>query len=366
MIRVGITERHGIAQEYAKYPPENVDYSFIEQVPRWTDKVLTSTAKGVWGTFESNNHDLLEAPLFPILTRNKWIYTPADGPSAFAYGLLGLPAPRIFRSLFFREMLLAENFKKLIFKSRAGMESFKQYPLMNSAKILNKTDVVYPAVRTVPDELLSSGSQNDFVITFVGEFFRKGGKHVVDAFEELQKKHKNIQLNIFADEKKHFEFTPLKKIYLDKIRNNKKIFLCYVSRDELFHKYLPMTDVFISPTYKETFGYALVEAMAFGLPVISTNHFAIPEIIDPKKNGILIDTEQFEFIKTLKGYTFDSIPEEFDLYMKEQAFNALDELIRDEDFRKSLSHGALLKARNVFSFQHRNERMRKIYQNAVD
>ena len=48
-------------------------------------------------------------------------------------------------------------------------------------------------------------------------------------------------------------------------------------------------DIFLLPTYAEGLPNALLEAMSFGLPVITTPVGAIPEVIKDGENGFLID-----------------------------------------------------------------------------
>jgi glycosyltransferase involved in cell wall biosynthesis len=55
------------------------------------------------------------------------------------------------------------------------------------------------------------------------------------------------------------------------------------------YKYLPAMDIFVLPSVKEGFPWALLEAMSAKLPVIATNVGANPEIIETGKNGFLVD-----------------------------------------------------------------------------
>jgi len=50
-------------------------------------------------------------------------------------------------------------------------------------------------------------------------------------------------------------------------------------------------DIFVFPTYNETLGLVNLEAMQFGLPVISTFEGSIPEIVTNNETGFLVDKE---------------------------------------------------------------------------
>ena len=54
-------------------------------------------------------------------------------------------------------------------------------------------------------------------------------------------------------------------------------------------KYLKKADIFVLPTYHEGLPNAILEAMAAGLPVISTPVGGIPEAVQEGKNGFLIN-----------------------------------------------------------------------------
>jgi len=56
-------------------------------------------------------------------------------------------------------------------------------------------------------------------------------------------------------------------------------------------KILSIADVFVLPTMQEGLGLAILEAMASGIPVISTNIGGIPEIIRDGTNGLLVPAQ---------------------------------------------------------------------------
>jgi len=55
-------------------------------------------------------------------------------------------------------------------------------------------------------------------------------------------------------------------------------------------------DIFVSPTLKEGFGLTVLEAMSYGLPVVASNVGAIPELIENRINGLLVEPEDPELL----------------------------------------------------------------------
>jgi len=60
---------------------------------------------------------------------------------------------------------------------------------------------------------------------------------------------------------------------------------------------LNMSDVFILPSYNEGLPIAILEAMSYNLPIISTNVGGIPEIIENGVNGFLINPGNLDQLK---------------------------------------------------------------------
>jgi glycosyltransferase involved in cell wall biosynthesis len=367
MIRVGLTEGHGMAQELCRLPADGVQYSFLRPLPQSRFRMIGSPLKGYLGHFEADGVDLIEAVLSPIRTKSRWVYSLANFVQACSFDFAGAPVPRKVRVAYIKNLILRRNFKKLMFRSKAGHETLRSYGGLDPSVLNGKDTVVYPAVHRIADALVRFG-QRDLRLFFSGDFFRKGGVHVVDAFERARKRYPGISLTVCCDERIDFN-TPhqlLRSEYLHKIKTLPGIVnKGRISREELMTEVLPDTDIFLIPTYVEAFGYAIVEAMAFGIPVISTNHFAIPEIIENGVSGLLIDTTRFDCDRLFSGYVVRDIPPDFREYMTDAVFTQLCRLIESLELRKSIGQAALEVARTKFSFERRNAAILEIYRQAL-
>ncbi len=64
--------------------------------------------------------------------------------------------------------------------------------------------------------------------------------------------------------------------------------LPWVSRERLLAEIYPGADAFVMPTHAEGFGFTNVEAMSFGLPVITSTAGPGAEIVARDRTGLLV------------------------------------------------------------------------------
>ena len=127
-------------------------------------------------------------------------------------------------------------------------------------------------------EYLKSCFNFNFSITFIGKW--RNNKDKIEFFNQLSKV--NLIENIDCK-------------YVGYLDNRKEI-----------KKYLLDSDLFCLPTYYpvEAQPRSIIEAMSNGLPIISTNHASIPEVVQDKKNGFLINPKDpLKIAESIINYT---------------------------------------------------------------
>ena len=98
-------------------------------------------------------------------------------------------------------------------------------------------------------------------------------------------------------------------------------------------------DLIVLTTIGETFGLVLVEAMKSGVAVIGTDSEGVPEIIDNKETGILVQPNTISDLS-----------------------DAILTLSRDENFRNQLATAGKKKANRLFDYERHYERLLQIYE----
>ena len=120
-----------------------------------------------------------------------------------------------------------------------------------------------------------SDSLREPVILFVGhDFARKGGDQLLAAFRRVRAQMPAARLQIVGTSVVPAE--PGVEV-LGRIDDRRRI-------DDLYAQ----ASIFFLPSYFEPYGLVLTEAMAYGLPCVSTNVCGIPEIVVDGETGLLV------------------------------------------------------------------------------
>lgn len=144
-----------------------------------------------------------------------------------------------------------------------------------------KSKLTVEEVNNIKEEL---GIKEKIISLSVGQFiYRKGYDILINAAKFVDK---NIGIYIIGGEPTN-EYVKLKeKLNLDNIH-----FVNFKSKEEL-GKYYKIADLFVHPTREDIWGLVVNEAMAFGLPIITTNQcVAGLELIENEKNGYIVPVE---------------------------------------------------------------------------
>ena len=356
---------HSVYKELLSHPP--IKYiNLNKNKPRgkkpiyffWGKKIL-NVLKVPTFNFVSNDIDLIHSCTSIPVSRSPFVVD-FEHISVFAGMNLDRLNSKFFKKIL-RKILESKKCKKILPWTDAAKKSLLNF--IPSKIIESKIEVVYPAIR-LPN--FRKKKKKEFTILFVAyNFHRKGGEELLRAFLKLRKKIQKIKLNIVC--KKEPEFS---KYNFECIN-----FTGLIPRKILLEKYYPNADLFVYPSIHDTFGMVYLEAMSFGLPVITLDGFATKEIIQNKKNGFVIKTNGKRWFD--KNYLIRKgadkwkniaawRTEEEKNRCVDELFDKMKLLIENQKMREKMGkNNQLLIKEGKFSINHRNKKLKKIYKEAI-
>ena len=165
------------------------------------------------------------------------------------------------------------------------------------------------------------------IICFVGTVEgRKGVEYGIKAFARFLKDHPDYEFHIAGSFHEGYcdwnYCTDMEKLVQDLGVADKVKFLGRVSNEEKNSLYAK-SKAFLFPSLLEGYGWVMVEAMSYGLPVIAFDNTAMPYTVN-ETNGVLVPNKDVEAMA-----------------------DALAKVIDDPDLRERLSEGAKETVRNL-------------------
>ncbi len=280
---------HSSFNEMKDYPPKGVKYIFPEKINSQKKIIFHNIKTFFWRIYlkilptaspirvDKKNIDLIHSTMhIMILNRIPWVVEVSQFDQLTAFNIKNRQS-KLY--MFILEKILGSKYcKRIISWSEASKKSFE--PHISDKKILDKIEVVYPS-HHVPEIKKSKRNKKKISLLFVSKlFYEKGGLELLEVFKKISGKY-DLELtmisNIPPEIKKKYNEIP-----------NLKLLPANFTQKELAKFYMD-ADIFVHPTFIDIFGYVLIEAQAYGLPIISTRLFCIPEIVEDGRSGFLID-----------------------------------------------------------------------------
>ncbi len=308
--------------------------NFAKRFLRNMFKFLHIPLPNVRYTFASN-FDLIHCAHCLSLNKKPWV---ADFEDSWQFFISNAKNPLAIN--FAKKLVLSEHCKKILPWSNYAARNIAL--LFRDKCIDKKLTVLYPAL---PLPKLKVKKEPASVLFVARYFWLKGGLFVLEVMKKLVQTHK-ANCYVVADVP-----AELKEKY-------KGInFLPLMPQEKLFELY-KRCEIFLYPSVVDTFGFSLLEAMAFGLAIVSIDDFrARSELIENNRTGILLKRP-----KQINCYKLSNK----ERALVKKLYDACVMLIEDSALREKLTSNARKEiARGKFSLKVHNKKLKQIYEEAA-
>jgi glycosyltransferase involved in cell wall biosynthesis len=110
------------------------------------------------------------------------------------------------------------------------------------------------------------------------DFDAKGGPVLLRAFDKVRRQRPDVELWVVGSPP---------QISADEAARRGITWLPSIPREELLQKVMPSFDVFAYPTPHDCFSYVMLEAMAAGCAIATSDYISMPEAVDWGKAGLI-------------------------------------------------------------------------------
>ncbi|MFA4887929.1 MAG: glycosyltransferase family 4 protein [Candidatus Nanoarchaeia archaeon] len=268
-------------------------------------------------------------------TEEPWV---ADMEGVWSMFVSGFNNPIAIRRI--KKTLLKKNCKMIIpWSEHAKRDILKLFP-----EASKKVELVYPAV---PSQKKVSSERKDVVVFVARDFRLKGGVVALETMKKIKMRIPKVRCVVISPTSR-----ALKEDYLG------IEFYDLMPQKDLF-KIMSQAKVFLYPSFMDTFGFTILEAMSFGVPVVALKTSltdSVSEIIK-EGEGFLIDSEM-----THRNITKEGIDK-----ISQKLVEPCVKLLKDASLQKKMSKNCLKAiSSGRFSINNRNKKLKKIYVEALN
>lgn len=201
--------------------------------------------------------------------------------------LMGISLPKFMRK-YWKKFPYVKNANAIISLTKEMAEVVKESLQKESYIIPNGVDIK----RFYPNQTLSEYRDDKIILTVSRLDNKKGIEYAIESMPNILKYYPNTTLQIIGDG----DFRPeLEKITKSLCLQKSVEFTGGIPNTDVPY-YLQNADIFLLPSLFEGLPLTLLEAMACGLPVISTPVSIAPDIIIKWNNGIIVPFKSPEAI----------------------------------------------------------------------
>lgn len=224
-----------------------------------------------------------------------------------------------------------------------------------------KSFLVYPAVKNYSSFKVRKKNKLFTIISVGFGSYLKGFDVSFEVFKRLKYEGLNVKLIIAGTMGHNFEDYPeadrnaYAKSYkiitemLEYAKNHDDLEVKAFRKHEMIDNLYPQADVLLHPCRMETFGFTILEALSFGIPVVSVKLKAIPEMVSHGYNGYLINSFNWDGMSPINEDAMNT-PEWFD--------NTVNESVK---YLKQIQDLKQFELDPKFTFANRMKNLEKIY-----
>jgi len=308
---------------------------------------LNSTKAGIIGSLAARSCFMLRVPCCVVYTAHGWVFNePMPWLKKKAYLWLEKFTARykdkiICVSKYDRQTALKKSFsndKLLTIHNGINFEKLNFLPKEEARKALSAKIPLNPPFKKGEENLSMTQPINDSATQIIGTianlYKTKGIEYLIEAANILYTKHliQNTKFIVIGKGAERSKLETLIKKY--SLENN--FFL--TGHIQEARKYLKAFDIFVLPSVKEGFPYALLEAASAEIPIIATEVGGVPEIIKNNKTCILAKTKNSQ-----------------DLAEK------INEILNNRELSETMTRNAANSVKENFSLQRMIEQTKKAY-----